>query len=67
LHPIDIARVGTNDIPNLSLADRSAYCVSPPKNVKGKYETKYRIPPAAAPALAVSTQTVHCAYREGKM
>ena len=60
LHPIAIAKFGTSDIPNLALADTSGYRLSVPKKVNGKYETKYMIPPAAAPALAVSTQTVHC-------
>ena len=59
LHPIDIASVGTSDIPNLALADTSGYRLSAPKNVNGKYETKYMIAPAAAAALAISTQTVH--------
>jgi len=39
------------------------YCSSVPKKLNGKYETKYMIAPAAAPALAVSTQTVHFTYR----
>ena len=53
LQPIVIARVGTSDIPNLALADRFAYCLSPLKNSNGTYETKYMVPPTAAPVLAV--------------
>ena len=64
LHPIDIASVGTSDIPNLASADTSGYRLSTPKNVNGKYETKYIIAPAAAPALAVRTQTVYHTYTQ---
>jgi len=67
LHPIVIARVGTSDNPNLVLAVTYGYTLSPPKNSNGMYEQKYTIPPAAAPALAVSTQIDHCTtYRKAK-
>ena len=57
LHPIDIARFGTSDIPNLALVDNSAYRRGDLKKENGKYEMKYMIPPAAAPALAGISQT----------
>ena len=60
LHPIAIAKFGTSDIPNLALADTYGYCHSEPNKVNGKNETKYMTPPAAALALAVSTQAVQC-------
>ena len=62
MHPIDIARFGTSDIPNLALAVTSGYRLALLKNVNGKYETKYIMPPAAAPALAAVAQTIHFIY-----
>ena len=59
MHPIDIARFGTSDIPNLALAVTSGYCLALPKNVNGKYETKYIMPPAAALTLAAIAQTIY--------